>query len=76
MKKLPISKASTTTVRLPPELHAEIREAADRAGHSMNTEIVARLSAPSGQSLKDIARQNEKTQQMIQTIIDAISPRR
>lgn len=42
----------------------------------MNVEIVARLSAPSGQTLRDISRQNEKTQEMIQQIIDAISPRR
>lgn len=76
MEKLPISKASTTTVRLPPDLHAEIKAAAERAGHSMNVEIVARLSAPSGQTLRDISRQNQKTQEMIQIIIDAISVRR
>lgn len=66
----------TTTVRLPAELHAEIKDAAARAGHSMNVEIVARLSAPVGHSMLDLAKQNLKTQQMIQQIIDAITPRR
>ncbi len=64
------------TLRLPVALHAEIKDAAERAGHSMNEEIVARLAAPVGHSLLDIAKQNQKTQEMVQQIIDAITPRR
>lgn len=66
-----------TTFRIPVDLHREIKEAAHAAGHPMNTEIVARLrAAPKGTTLGDIARQNIKTQEMIQQIIDAISPRK
>lgn len=65
-----------TAFRLPAALHAELKEAAELAGHSMNAEIIARLSAPAGHTLRDIAKQNMKTQEMIQQIIDAIRPRR
>jgi plasmid stability protein len=74
-------KKPTTTVRLPPDLHAEVKEAAARAGHSMNDEIIERLRSLSnanlgGPTLRDVVRQNEKTQLMVQQIIDAISPKR
>ena len=66
-----------TFVRLPrPVVRRRAVQATWEAGHPMNAEIIARLSAPSGKSLQYSARQNEKTQEMIQTIIDAISPRR
>lgn len=76
MKKLSEKLPSTTTVRLPVELHAEIKKAAKAAGHSMNVEIVKRLSEPPENSLAAIAKQNVKTHDMIQQIIDAITPRR
>jgi hypothetical protein len=71
----------TTTVRLPPDLHTEVKDAAARAGHSMNDEIIQRLRTLSsltsgGASLRDVMRQNERTQAMVQQIIDAISPQR
>lgn len=76
MKK-PEKKDIVTTIRLPTELHAELKEAARLAGHPMIEEIIARLwSTPKGTSLADIARQNIKTQEMVQQIIDAITPRR
>lgn len=66
-----------TTVRIPIELHKELKEAAASAGHPMNAEIVARLwAAPRGTTLAEIAKQNVRTQEMVQIIIDAISPRR
>lgn len=34
-----------TMLRLPPELADEIKAAAERHGHSMNAEIIARLQA-------------------------------
>jgi hypothetical protein len=68
-------KPGTTTVRLPAALHAELKDAAERAGHSMNTEIVARLSS-SRVTLHDLALQNQQTQAMVQQIIDALRPRR
>lgn len=70
------TKDVKTAFRLPAALHAEIKEAAERAGHSMNAEVIARLSTPVGHTLMDIARQNLKTQEMVQQIIDAIGPRR
>ena len=42
----------------------------------MNVEIIKRLASPTGDSLQDLWRQNQKTQDMVQSIIDAISPRR
>lgn len=66
-----------TAMRIPSDLHAEIVDAAERAGHSMNDEIVSRLSAGrGGASLFDIVAQNVRTQEMIQQILDAIGPRK
>lgn len=68
---------TTTTVRLPPDMHAEIKDTAERRGHAMNDEIVERLrAATDAPTLHEILRQNEKTQAMVQRIIDALSPRR
>lgn len=76
MKK-PEKQDVVTTIRLPVALHSEIKATAKAAGHAMNIEIIARLMAhPKGTTLGDIARQNSKTQAMIQQIIDAISPRK
>ena len=73
MKKTAPRKPGTTTVRLPPELHDEIKDAAARAGHSMNVEIIARLmSQPADLTLRDIARQNVRTQEMLQRLIDTL----
>jgi hypothetical protein len=77
MKKDETQTSVVTTIRLPRELHHEIKEAARVAGHPMNDEMIARLwASPRGTSLADLARQNEKTQQMVQMIIDAIRPAR
>lgn len=66
-----------TALRLPRDLHAEIQDAAEAAGRTMNAEIIARLSGyPAGATLEQLAKQNVKTQEMIQQIIDAIGPRR
>lgn len=67
-----------TALRLPRELHAEIKSSADFHGRSMNAEIIARLSAfPAGPAtLEQLAAQNRRTQDMVQMIIDALTPRR
>lgn len=76
MKKLE-KQDITTTIRLPIALHSEIKETARAAGHAMNIEIIARLTSyPKGATLNDIAKQNARTQEMVQQIIDAISPRK
>jgi hypothetical protein len=67
-----------TALRLPPDLHAEIKSAAEYHGRSMNAEILARLTAtPAGPATLDtLAEQQQRTQAMVQQIIDALTPRR
>lgn len=73
-----------TAMRIPTDVHAEIHEAAVRADHPMNTEIVQRLRAGAGgATLAMVVEQNEqimaelkRTQDMIQLIINALGPRR
>jgi predicted transcriptional regulator len=72
---LPQDDYIKTALRLPRELHAEIKDAAEYHGRSMNAEIISRLES-AGVTLSEIAQQNIKTQGMIQQIIDAISMRR
>ena len=38
-----------TALRLPPELHAQLHDATEASGRSLNAEIVARLEASFGQ---------------------------
>jgi hypothetical protein len=92
MKEQPLKKpAIKTAMRLPADLHADLKDAATREGHSMNVEMVSRLTAMlGGASLHAILAQNrqileenrelraeiKKTQEMVQSIIDALSPRR
>lgn len=92
MKEQPLKKpAKKTAMRLPAELHAELQDAAAREDHSMNDEIIARLSAGAGGASmaslmtqvrrltaenQEIKAELKKTQEMIQVIIDALGPRR
>jgi hypothetical protein len=85
MNDKPAKKTSIkTAMRIPADLHADIQDAASRADHSMNAEIIARLAAGSGgATLAMVLEQNrmimdelQKTQEMIRTIIQAIGPRR
>jgi hypothetical protein len=86
-KKPPIK----TAMRLPADLHADLKEAAAREEHSMNDEIIHRLTAIyGGASLATILAETKhlreenrqlkvevkKTQQMVQSIIDALGPKR
>lgn len=46
-----------TALRLPPDLHARVHEAADKAGRSFNAELIARIAASFDTGLEDrIAR--------------------
>lgn len=82
--KTPKAPSKKTAMRLPADLHAELQEIADKSGHSMNVEIVARLQAMSGgatiaslqEQNKQIMAELKRTQDMIQEIITAIGPRR
>jgi hypothetical protein len=72
-KKDKNKKPPTTTVRLPPDLHTEVKEAAAKAGRSMNDEIIIRLQAHSqALALGDIAQQNIELQRMVQRLIDRL----
>jgi hypothetical protein len=86
-KKPPIK----TAMRLPADLHADLKEAAEREQHSMNDEIIHRLTAMAGgtslaailaqtrrlsEENKQLKAEIKQTQQMVQTIIDALEPRR
>lgn len=72
-KKDKTQKPPTTTVRLPVELHAEVKGAAAKAGHSMNDEIILRLQAHSqALVLGDISQQNVELQRMVQRLIDRL----
>ena len=71
MNKPPVRKTTkrviNTALRLPTELHGEIRQAADRNGRSMNAEIVARLQES---PLDDVKRQNDEIKAMIRQLLD------
>lgn len=83
-EKPPKKPAVKTAMRIPADLHADLQDAAARADHSMNTEIINRLTAAAGgASLSALAEQNAKmmaeikrTQEMVREIIAAITPRR
>lgn len=80
----PKKPAIKTAMRIPANLHQDLQDAAAREGHSMNAEIISRLTAAAGgASLAAVFEQNKKimselakTQAMIETIISAIGPRR
>jgi len=66
-----------TALRLPPDLHAEIKSAAEYHGRSMNAEIIARLAAATAGpvTLDTLVAQQLRTQEMVQQIIDAMERR-
>jgi predicted transcriptional regulator len=69
----PRARVRVTTIRLPSELHAELKETAERSGRSMNEEIIARLAiAPNEITLRDIARQNGQIMLMVQRLVDSL----
>jgi predicted HicB family RNase H-like nuclease len=56
-----------TAVRLPPDLHDDLRDAATRSGHSLNAEILARLRTS---PLEEIKRQNVELKAMLREVLD------
>lgn len=58
-----------TAVRLPPDLHHELRESAERNGNSLNAEIVARLRTS---PWDDLMRQNAELKSMLRELLDRI----
>lgn len=75
MKAPPIRKTSQhnyvqTAVRLPPELRDELRAAAERHGHSLNAEIIARLQTNKSESL---AAELAEIKAALRKILDAVT---
>lgn len=62
-----------TALRLPPEVHAQIHQAADKSGRSYNAEIVARLEASFG-NLQGSLRGFEMTGQIADQDDHALTP--
>lgn len=76
MKNLPIKKSSQenyrkTSLRLPPELHAELSAAAEYHGHSLNAEILTRLQAtPLLELVQTLVRDNTELKTMLRELLD------
>lgn len=71
MERKPKPKNPATTVRLPAPLHSEVKEAADKADHSMNDEIILRLRVqPIDRRLERIEQENAELRRMVQQLID------
>ena len=78
MKKPPIQKPKQTThihtgVRIPRELHAEIKSVVERDGTSMNAEIISRLKMSHFEArLGEITAQNTELKEMLRKVLDKI----
>jgi predicted HicB family RNase H-like nuclease len=76
MTKPPARKTTHSTfvnssVRLPPDLHQELQEAALLHGRSMNAEIIARLEATPVQTrLDDLVKGNAELKRMVKQLLD------
>lgn len=79
MAKPPIQKPSQeayvqSAVRLPPDLHAELKDSAERNGRSMNAEIIARLQAiPIDDQLNKLARDQAEIKTLAREILEVVS---
>jgi hypothetical protein len=54
---------------MPPELHAELQDAADMNGRSLNAEILARIQES---PLDELRRQNTELKTMVREILDLV----
>jgi hypothetical protein len=55
-----------TAIRMPTDLHQELTAAAEQNGHSLNAEMLSRLSSS---PLDDIKRQNEELKMMLRQVL-------
>lgn len=55
-----------TAIRVPPALHAELLNAAEQNGHSLNAEMLARLNTS---PLNELKRQNEELKMMLREVL-------
>lgn len=74
MTKPPTQKISQhgykqTAVRMPPELHEELQQAAELNGRSMNAEILARLQE---NQITVLLRENAELKKMVREALDIL----
>jgi len=63
-----------TALRLPPLLHRELFDAAEKNGRSLNAEILSRLSTPAAQvTLEELTRQTSEIRSMTREILETVS---
>ena len=75
MKKLasPQDEYIRTAMRLPPDLHKAVKEAARVAGHTMNAEIIARVAAAEEHaSFKLLVRQSDELRRLMVEMLERI----
>lgn len=71
MEKQNKTKRVETTLRLPLELHDELKRAGAQVGHSINEEIIHRCrSHAQAVALEEIMKQNAELKRMLQILID------
>lgn len=70
----PQSDYHKTALRLPRDLHAEIRDAATKNGHSMNAEIITRLLAYQSfeARLRSLSRESSEIKSIVKKILEAL----
>jgi len=82
MRKPPIQKTAKddqvkTALRLPVGLREEMKDAAQRAGHSLNDEILGRCMAASlADRLTALESENAEIKVMLREVLEAVSIRR
>lgn len=74
MKKPPTQTVSQhgykqTAVRMPPELHAELKETAELNGRAMNAEILSRLQQ---NNMATLLRENAELKKMVREVLDIV----
>lgn len=69
IKKLDQSDYIKSSLKLPPDLHAEVVESAVIHGRSMNAEIIARLQT---RQFDDLRRQIAELKAMIRQVLDRV----
>ena len=76
MRKPPIQKATQSgyvqsAVRLPPQLHQELKAAAEENGRTLNAEIISRLQAASlHEKLDRLAAGHQELRSMLRELLD------
>ena len=75
-KKSTQSEYVKTALRLPPDLHAELKDSAEKNGRTMNAEIIARLQQmPVNVQLDNLANDQRQLVTIAKEILAAVGGR-